>query len=79
MHDHDRDPDQALAVTLAALLLVGMTLLVRELAGLWPAVALGMGPVLALYCGPAVARRMVAAAEVRRFRRHFAAWERASR
>lgn len=75
----DQDQDQALAAALAALLLVGITLIARELAGLWPAVAVGMGPVVALYGGPAVARRIAVAAEVRRFRRHFAAWERASR
>jgi hypothetical protein len=76
---HDQDQDQHLAVTLAALLLVGVTLIARELAGVWAAVAVGMGPVLAVYCGPPVARRIAAAVAIRRFRRHFAAWERASR
>ncbi|MFH9576363.1 hypothetical protein ACH4MG_38395 [Streptomyces sp. NPDC017454] len=72
MRDHDHDQDQLLAAALAALLLVGGTLIVRELLGLWPAVAIGMGPILAAYCGPPAARRIVAAAEVRRFRRRLA-------
>jgi hypothetical protein len=73
---HDRDQDQALAATLAALLLVGVTLIARELVGLWPAAGLAMGAVLVGYWGPPAARRIAAAVEVRRFRRHFAAHER---
>jgi hypothetical protein len=68
-----QDQDQALAVTLAALLLVGGTLLVRETAGLWPAVALGMGGIVAAYCGPLVVRRVAVAVAVRRFGRRVAA------
>lgn len=79
MHHQDHDQDQALAAALAVLLLVGITLIARELAGLWPAVAVGMGPVLAVYCGPPIARRIALAAEVRRFRRHLADWDRATR
>jgi hypothetical protein len=78
MHHQDHDQDQALAATLAALLLVGITLIVRELVGLWPAVGLGMGSVLVAYWGPAAARRIAVAVAVRRFRRHLAAHERAA-
>lgn len=74
-----RDQDDVLAVVLAALLLVGGTLIVRESLGLWAAVVVGMGPVLAAYCGPAVVRRIRTETEVRRFRRHVDDWERASR
>lgn len=78
MHHQDHDQEQALAVTLAALLLVGITLIARELAGLWPAVAVGMGPVLAVYCGPPAARRIAVAVEIRRFRRRLATHDRAA-
>ncbi|MGX1226895.1 hypothetical protein [Streptomyces ambofaciens] len=78
MRRHNRDQDQALAAVLAALLLVGGTLIVRELLGLWPAVAVGMAPALALYGGPPVARRIAAEVEVRRFRRHLAHHDRAA-
>ncbi|MGW0172063.1 hypothetical protein ACWDWT_43975 [Streptomyces sp. NPDC003343] len=71
--------DQALAVTLAALLLVGGTLVARELVGVWVAAGLGMGPVLAAYWGPPLARRIAIAREVRRFGRHIEALERATR
>ncbi|MGC0379778.1 hypothetical protein [Streptomyces sp. SAI-229] len=73
MH-HQEDPE--LAAVLAVLLLVGITLIARELAGLWPAVAVGMGPVLAVYCGPPAARRIAVAVEIRRFRRRLAAHDR---
>lgn len=73
-----RDQDQALAGALGALLLVGMTLIVRELVGLWSATALGMGAVLAAYWGPAAVRRISLAVELHRFRRHLAAHERAA-
>ncbi|MFF5596667.1 MULTISPECIES: hypothetical protein [Streptomyces] len=76
MHHQDHDEDQALAAALAVLLLVGITLIARELAGLWAAVAVGMGPVLAVYCGPPVARRIAVAVEIRRFRRHLATHDR---
>lgn len=76
MHHQDHDQEQALAVALAVLLLVGITLIARELAGLWPAVVVGMGPVLAVYCGPLAARRIALAVEIRRFRRHLAARDR---
>jgi hypothetical protein len=76
---HDRDQDQALAATLAALLLVGVTLIARELVGLWPAAGLAMGAVLVGYWGPAAARRIAVWHEVRRFRRHLAAHERIAR
>ncbi|MGJ5954454.1 MULTISPECIES: hypothetical protein [Bacteria] len=76
---HDQEHDQELAATVAALLLVGVTLIAREAVGLWPAAALGMGLVLAVSWGPAAARRIVLAVELRRLRRHFAAWERGSR
>ncbi|MFD8903194.1 hypothetical protein [Streptomyces ardesiacus] len=78
MHHQGRDQDGALAAVLAALLLVGGTLIVRELLGLWPAVAAGMAPALALYGGPPVARRIAVAVEVRRFRRHLAYHDRAA-
>jgi hypothetical protein len=76
MHHQDHDQDQALAATLAALLLVGITLIARELAGLWPAVGLVMGTVLVAYWGPGAARRIAIALAVRRFRRHIAARDR---
>ncbi|HEY8981739.1 MAG TPA: hypothetical protein VIU15_19405 [Streptomyces sp.] len=72
MHDQDHDQDQHLAGALAALLLVGVTLIARETWGLWPATGLGMGAVLLAYWGPAVARRIAIVVEVRRFRRHLA-------
>lgn len=78
MHHQGRDQDGALAAVLAALLLVGGTLIVRELVGLWPAVAAGMAPALALYGGPPAARRIAAELEVRRFRRHLAHHDRAA-
>ncbi|MFF8281071.1 hypothetical protein ACF05T_34330 [Streptomyces lateritius] len=71
--DQDREQEQALAVTLAALLLIGGTLLVRETAGLWPAAALGLGGVMAAYCGPPIVRRVAVAVAVRRFGRQVAA------
>jgi hypothetical protein len=73
VHYQDHDQDQVLAAALAALLLVGVTLIARELFGLWPAVVVGMGPVIAVYCGPPAARRIAVAVEVRRFRRRLAA------
>ncbi|MGW1903060.1 hypothetical protein ACWCQB_38125 [Streptomyces hirsutus] len=73
-----QDHDQELAAVLAVLLLVGITLITRELLGLWPAVAVGMAPALAVYWGPAVARRIAVAVEVRRFRRHLVAHGRAA-
>lgn len=73
---HHQDHDQALAATLAALLLVGITLIARELVGLWPAAGLVMGAVLVGYWGPAAARRIAIAAAVRRFRRRLAAHDR---
>lgn len=76
MDYQDQERDTELAAVLAVLLLVGITLIARELAGLWPAVAVGMGPVLAVYCGPPIARRIAVAVEVRRFRRHLAAHDR---
>lgn len=72
MHHQDRDQDQHLAVTLAALLLVGTTLIARELVGLWPAAGLGMGVVLAVSWGPAAARRIAVAVAVLQLRRHIA-------
>ena len=76
MHDQDHDQDQHLAGALAALLLVGVTLIARELIGLWPAAGLGMGTVLAAYWGPGAARRIAVAVAVRRFRRRLADHER---
>jgi hypothetical protein len=70
---HHQDHDQALAATVAALLLVGVTLMAREMVGLWSAVAIGMGSVLVAYWGPATVRRIAVAVEVRRFRRRLAA------
>ncbi|MFC9056323.1 hypothetical protein [Streptomyces anthocyanicus] len=78
MRHQNHDQDQAFAAVLAALLLVGGTLIVRELLGLWPAAVLGMAPALALYGGPPVARRIVAEVEVRRMRRHLAHHDRAA-
>lgn len=75
---HHQNHDQALAAVLAALLLVGGTLIVRELLGLWPAVAAGMAPALALYLGPPAARRIAAEVTVRRFRRRLAHHDRAA-
>jgi hypothetical protein len=79
MRSQDRDDDQLLAVTIAALLLVGGTLLLRETAGLWVAAGVGLGGIAAAYCGPLVVRRLVAAVAVRRFGRRIAAYERAVR
>lgn len=73
MHHQDDDQEQVLAAALAVLLLVGVTLIARELFGLWPAVVVGMGPVVAVYCGPPAARRIAVEVEVRRFRRRLAA------
>jgi predicted anti-sigma-YlaC factor YlaD len=70
------DQDQRLAVTLAGLLLVGGTLIVREEWGLWPAVAVGMVPVLVAYAAPAAARRIAVALAVHQLRRRLAAHER---
>ncbi|WP_460073940.1 hypothetical protein [Streptomyces sp. YKOK-I1] len=78
MWDQEHDQDQHLAGALAALLLVGVTLIVREAVGLWSAAGLGMGAVLAAFWGPAAARRLAVALAVRRFRRHLAAHERAA-
>lgn len=72
MHHQDHDQDQVLAAALAVLLLVGVTLIAREALGLWPAVVVGMGPVIAAYCGPPVVRRIAVAVEVWRFRRRLA-------
>lgn len=76
MHHQDHDQDQALAATLAALLLVGITLIARELVGLWPAAGLAMGAVLVGYWGPGAARRIAVWHAVRRFRRRLAAHDR---
>jgi hypothetical protein len=73
VHHQDHDQDQVLAAALTVLLLVGVTLIAREVLGLWPAVVVGMGPVLAVYCGPPAARRIAAEVEVWRFRRRLAA------
>ncbi|WP_282090915.1 hypothetical protein [Streptomyces tendae] len=78
MRRQNRDQDQALAAVLAALLLVGGTLIVRELLGLWPAAAVGMAPALALYGVPPAARRIAVAVEVHRFRRRLAHHNRAA-
>ncbi|MEW1605584.1 hypothetical protein [Streptomyces sp. NPDC093808] len=77
--NHRQNRDDALAAVLAVLLLVGITLITRELAGLWAAVAVGMGPALAVYWGPPIARQIALAAEIRRFRRRIADWDRATR
>jgi len=79
MNRHDRDQDQRLAAALAGLLLVGGTLITREEAGLWPAVAVGMLPVLAAYWGPPAARRIAAVVAVRQMRRRLADYERGAR
>ncbi|MFJ8856336.1 hypothetical protein [Streptomyces sp. NPDC102437] len=64
MDDGDR-----LAVTLAVVLLVGVTLISRELVGLWPTVAIAYGPVVAAYAVPPVVRRLTLEHQVRRHRR----------
>jgi hypothetical protein len=61
--------DHALAVTLAVALLAGGVLIGRELLGLWPVVALVYGPLLAVSCGPVLARRVVVEIRVHRLRR----------
>jgi predicted anti-sigma-YlaC factor YlaD len=76
---HHQDQDQRLAATLAGLLLVGGTLITREEVGLWPAVAVGMLPVLVAYWAPAAARRIAVVVAVRQMRRHLAAHERGAR
>lgn len=67
-HDQD-DGGQALAVTLGLLLLIGGTLLLRELAGLWPAFAVATGAVVGAYYLPGITRRLIERRAVRRLRR----------
>ncbi|MEU6696142.1 hypothetical protein ABZ927_39060 [Streptomyces massasporeus] len=68
--------DETLAATVAGLLLVGGTLILRELVGVWPAAGVGMGLVLTVGWAPALARRIRVAHQVRRFGRHLATWDR---
>ncbi|MFJ1840028.1 hypothetical protein ACIOJ9_40015 [Streptomyces sp. NPDC088175] len=58
-----------LAVVLAVVLLIGATLICRELVGLWWTVAVAYGPLVAAYCGPTLVRRAAIEVEVRRYRR----------
>ncbi|WP_199930635.1 hypothetical protein [Streptomyces sp. CB02923] len=53
-----RNERQALAVTLGLLLLVGCTLLLRELAGVWLAFAVSCGVILGGYATPGLAREL---------------------
>ncbi|MYX75087.1 hypothetical protein [Streptomyces sp. SID3915] len=71
-----RGQDEAAAVAVAVVLLVGVVLISREAVGLWPTVAVAYGLVLAAYAGPMVARRAAVEAEVRRYRREIRRTER---
>lgn len=79
MRHQDRGQEQHLAATLAAPLLVGTTLIARELVGLWPAAGLGMGCVLAVSWGPVAARRIAVAVAVVQLRQRIASHERTDR
>ncbi|MFC8778403.1 hypothetical protein ACFT5E_34725 [[Kitasatospora] papulosa] len=59
----------SLALTLAVGLLIGGVLIGREILGLWPVVAVTYGPLVAIYCGPEVVRRLLIRREVWRFGR----------
>ncbi|WP_411120353.1 hypothetical protein [Streptomyces sp. 058-1L] len=65
----ERQGDDGLAVAVAVALLVGGVLIGRELLGLWPVVVVAYGVLLAVYCGPMLARRVADEALVRRFAR----------
>ncbi|MFB1041527.1 hypothetical protein [Streptomyces chrestomyceticus] len=64
-----RNERQALAVTLGLLLLVGCTLLLRELTGVWAAFAVSCGLTLAGYAAPGLARELTVRRYARRLRR----------
>lgn len=60
-----RDEEQALAVTVGLLLLIGGVLIARELLGLWLAFTVAVVPVVGGYAAPIVARWLT----LRRFAR----------
>ncbi|MFF2527267.1 hypothetical protein [Streptomyces liangshanensis] len=64
-----RDEEQALAVTLALLLLIGGVLVLRELLGVWGAFASAAGVVLAGYYTPWLVRWAIVRRAVRELRR----------
>jgi hypothetical protein len=69
MHHSEHDHDQALAVTLALLLLIGGVLLISCWTGPLTAFAVAAGPVVVAYAAPQVARRLAARRAVRRLLR----------
>ncbi|ORT53323.1 hypothetical protein BKD26_38700 [Streptomyces sp. CB03238] len=65
-----RDEEQALAVTVGLLLLIGGVLMARELLGVWVAFGLGSGAVVGGYCLPWVIRWVTIRRAVRQLRRY---------
>ncbi|MFF7146314.1 MULTISPECIES: hypothetical protein [Streptomyces] len=68
-YDQDHAEYQALAVTLALLLLIGGVLLIACWSGVWVAFAAGAGSVVAAYAAPRLIRRIAARRAVRRLLR----------
>ncbi|MBK3636729.1 hypothetical protein JHN52_28265 [Streptomyces sp. MBT97] len=68
-HRPEHDHDQALAVTLALLLLIGGVLLLSCWTGPLTAFAVAAGPVVAAYATPRLTRRLAARRAVRRLLR----------
>ncbi|MEU8960074.1 hypothetical protein AB0C93_37940 [Streptomyces sp. NPDC048518] len=69
MHHQDHHEDQALAVTLALLLLIGGVLLVSLWFGVWWAFAAGAVPVVTAYAAPRLVRLVAARRAARRLLR----------
>lgn len=65
-----RDEQQAFAVAIGLLLLVGGVLLGDATVGPWATLAAGVALVLVHYLGPAVARELAVRRFARRIRRH---------
>ncbi|EST17868.1 hypothetical protein [Streptomyces niveus] len=65
-----QDDDQALAVTLALLLLIGAVLIAREVLGLWLAFGLPAAAVVAAYWCPTLVWRLAVRRLVRQVRRY---------
>ncbi|MCC2275754.1 hypothetical protein LKL35_10030 [Streptomyces sp. ET3-23] len=65
-----RDEQQALAVAIGLLLLVGGVLVGDATVGPWPTFAAGVALVLVHYLGPAVARELTVRRFARQIRRH---------
>lgn len=65
-----RDEDQALAIAIGALLLIGGALVGDALVGPWPTLTAGVSLVLIHYLGPVVARELTVRRFARQIRRH---------